>query len=152
MEIDKISAIASILNVEHREILALDTSSTFIYQPREDLESTKRAVYRDQIHFYNYYTLPAPKGYVSPVILDILCPYDRFPALNNGHFEEAITINLGPDDIYGRWEEDTTKTENYSIIKSNTDKKHWILREIPILSLVTVSIATHWPNQTLKPK
>ena len=107
--------------------MALDTSSTFIYQPREDLESTKRAVYRDQIHFYNYYTLPAPKGYVSPVILDILCPYDRLPALNNGHFEEAITINLGPDDIYGRWEEDTTKTENYSIIKSNTDKKHWIL-------------------------
>ena len=53
--------------------------------------------------FYNYYSLPIPEGFVGPVILDILCPKNKLPKLNNGHLEQAITINLGNSDIYGRW-------------------------------------------------
>ena len=29
--------------------------------------------------------------------------------LNNGHLEQAITVNLGPGDIYGRWGENIKK-------------------------------------------
>ena len=40
---------------------------------------SSNAIIKDGIHFYNYYTLPTPKGYVSPVLLDILCPKDKLP-------------------------------------------------------------------------
>ena len=76
---------------------------------KKKILSTKRPIKRDGIHFYNYYTLPSPQGFKSPVILDILCPHYKVPKLNNGHLEQAITVNLGPGDIYGRWGENIKK-------------------------------------------
>ena len=82
---------------------------------------------RDGIHFYNYYSLPSPEGFVGPVILDILCPKNKIPKLNNGHMEPAITVNLGKSDIYGRWGKKLNKI-NFSKIKYNSSKKHeWII-------------------------
>lgn len=71
-----------------------------------DLRASVRPIQRAGLHFYNYYSMAAPPGRVAPVILDILCPAGMLPALNNGHLEPAITINLGPGDIYGRWGEE----------------------------------------------
>ena len=42
-------------------------------------------------------------GYVAPVLIDILCPKNKLPKLNNGHLESAITLSLGPNDIYARF-------------------------------------------------
>ena len=81
-----------------------------IHMSRADIEATRRAVHRDGIHFYNYYNLPAPKGQVARVILDILCPAERLPAQNNGHLEPAITINLGPGHINGLWGDEVNET------------------------------------------
>ena len=75
----------------------------FIFRSKEELEKTKRPITRDKIHFYNYYTLPTPKGYVAPVLIDILCPKEKLPKLNNGHLEPAITVSLGPNDIHARF-------------------------------------------------
>ena len=82
---------------------------SFIYNSKETIEKTKRPIKRGGIHYYNYYTLPSPKGYVAPVLIDILCPKNKLPVLNNGHLEHAITINLGPGNIYGRWGENIKK-------------------------------------------
>ena len=98
----------------------------FIYQSKEQLYKTKRLIKRDGFDFYNYYTLPSPEGHVAPVILDILCPSDKLPKLNNGHFEAAITINLGPGPINGRWGEEINDL-NFSVLESNFDKEtDWI--------------------------
>ena len=67
------------------------------------IEKTKRPINRGGIHFYNYYTLPSPHGYVAPVLIDILCPKNKMPTLNNRHLEPAITVSLGPNDIYARF-------------------------------------------------
>ena len=85
---------------------------------------------RDGIHFYNYYTLPSPKGFKSPVILDILCPYNKIPKLNNGHLEQAITINLGPGNIYGRWGKDIKKKKIFQKIEFNNKNDKWVVGEI----------------------
>lgn len=128
LEEEKIEKIAKKLNINKSELtFNSNKQKEFIFLSREDLEKTKREVFRDGIHFYNYYTLPTPLGFVSPVILDILCPSNRMPKLNNGHFEEAITVNLGPDDIYGRWEEDINCKDNFSIIKANHNEDNWIV-------------------------
>jgi transcriptional regulator with XRE-family HTH domain len=90
-----------------------------------EMLATRRAVWRDSIHFYNYYSLPAPTGHVAPVILDILCPQDRVPALNNGHLEPAITVNLGPGSIHGRWGEQINPL-TWQILDSNqADDEFW---------------------------
>ncbi|GAV39913.1 hypothetical protein [Streptomyces acidiscabies] len=91
-----------------------------LFQSRERTAATRRAVRRDGIHFYNYYSLPAPSGHIAPVVLDILCPDDRLPQLNNGHLEPAITVNIGPGDIHGRWGEDLTEA-NWQILRANRD-------------------------------
>ncbi len=128
LEEDKIGQIANKLNINKSALIKKSKQAEkLIFLPKEELEKTKREVFRDGIHFYNYFTLPTPVGYVSPVILDILCPSNRVPKLNNGHFEEAITVNLGPDDIYGRWDEDINSKENFSIIKANDNEDDWIL-------------------------
>ena len=49
------------------------------------------------------------------------------PKLNNGHLEQAITVNMGPGDINGRWGLKKNKT-NFSIMKFNSNKKNnWII-------------------------
>jgi 2-hydroxyethylphosphonate dioxygenase len=128
LEEESIEKIAKKLNINKNALIKKSQQSEeLIFLTKEELEKTKRAVFRDGIHFYNYYTLPTPIGYISPVILDILCPSDKVPKLNNGHFEEAITVNLGPDDIYGRWDEDIKIEENFSIINANNKEDDWIL-------------------------
>jgi 2-hydroxyethylphosphonate dioxygenase len=118
LEIEKL---ASILDVDAE--LIRDEKSKIpltIFSPSSEMLSSKREVIRDGIHFYNYFTLPSPRGYICPVILDILCPSDRYPQLNNGHLEPAITINLGPGDISGRWDE-RLYDESWRILRSNAE-------------------------------
>jgi len=122
-----IAKISEILRIDSRQILSNYKIPDFLYCSAEDLYKTKRKIRRDGIDFYNYYSLPAPENYTSPVILDILCPSGKLPKLNNGHFEEAITINLGPDDIYGRWDEDVSKPDAFSKMFSNKGKENWIV-------------------------
>jgi len=99
----------------------------YIFWSSEKIKSTKRPINRDGIHFYNYYSLPTPPGFIGPVILDILCPKNKMPKLNNGHLEQAITINLGPTDINGRWGQKVDKL-NFSIIRHNSTKNNsWII-------------------------
>ncbi len=99
----------------------------YIFWNSEKIKRTKRPIKRDGIHFYNYYSLPSPDGFVGPVILDILCPKNKIPKLNNGHMEPAITVNLGKSDIYGRWGKKLNKI-NFSKIKYNSSKKNeWII-------------------------
>ena len=98
-----------------------------MFWSKNKIEKTKRPIIRDGIHFYNYYSLPIPEGFVGPVILDILCPKNKLPKLNNGHLELAITVNLGNSDIYGRWGKKINKN-NYSKIKFNDSHKNsWII-------------------------
>lgn len=99
----------------------------YLFWSKNKIEKTKRPIMRDGIHFYNYYSLPIPEGFVGPVILDILCPKNKLPKLNNGHLEQAITVNLGNSDIYGRWGKKINKN-NYSKIKFNDSHKNsWII-------------------------
>jgi transcriptional regulator with XRE-family HTH domain len=91
----------------------------------QDMLATRRAVWRGGIHFYNYYSLPAPTGHVAPVILDILCPQDRVPTLNNGHLEPAITVNLGPGSIHGRWGEALDPLTWQVLDANHTDDELW---------------------------
>ena len=95
--------LTSFLNIQTEYIITKLKLADYIYFSKKKILSTKRPIKRDGIHFYNYYTLPSPKGFKAPVILDILCPSSKLPKLNNGHLEHAITVNLGPGDIYGRW-------------------------------------------------
>jgi hypothetical protein len=115
------------LNLDENDIILKKTLPEFIIHSKKKISSTKRPIIRDGIHFYNYYSLPSPKGFKAPVILDILCPYNKLPKLNNGHLEQAITVNLGPGNIYGRWGENIKKKENFSIIKFNNGIKPWIV-------------------------
>ena len=99
----------------------------YIYWSKTKIEKTKRPIKRDGIHFYNYYSLPIPDGFVGPVILDILCPKEKLPQLNNGHLEQAITINLGNSDIYGRWGKIKNKTNFSKIRFNNSSINSWII-------------------------
>lgn len=90
-----------------------------------ELRTTCRPIQRDGIHFYNYYSMAGPPGHVAPVILDILCPVERVPQLNNGHLEPAITVNLGPGDIHGRWAENLT-SDSWRVMAANRDDQNWI--------------------------
>ena len=99
----------------------------YLYWSKNKIQKTKRPIMRDGIHFYNYYSLPIPEGFVGPVILDILCPKNKLPKLNNGHLEQAITINLGNSDIYGRWGKKSNK-DNFSKIRfNNSHENSWII-------------------------
>lgn len=99
---------------------------TVLIRTARQLRDTCRPIQRDGIHFYNYYTMAAPPGAVAPVVLDILCPAGRLPALNNGHLEPAITINLGPGDIHGRWGTELDEA-TWQVIVANTDADNWIV-------------------------
>lgn len=128
-DFDKIINVAATLNVPQSYLMKEEGAEyeEVIFWDRARVLSTKREIFRDGIHFYNYYTWPSPKGYISPVVLDILCPEGRLPAMNNGHLEGAITINLGPGDIYGRWDQELNPT-SYQVLAANKEKEHtWIL-------------------------
>ena len=125
--VKELNFINSILSIPTEKIVLSDKIPDYIYWSKNIIMKTKRPIKRDGIHFYNYYSLPSPSGFVGPVILDILCPKDRLPKLNNGHLEQAITVNLGKSDIYGRWGEHVNKI-NFSKINFNNSKKHsWII-------------------------
>ena len=71
----EIEAVATFLNVDPTLISAKTKARPAILLMRAaELRASCRAVQRDGIHFYNYYSLPVPAGSVGPVILDILCP------------------------------------------------------------------------------
>jgi len=122
----EVSALAGALGVEPERLTASGRRDlTVVTRTSAELGQTRRPIQRDGIHFYNYYTMAAPPGAVAPVILDILCPAGRVPALNNGHLEPAITVNLGPGDIHGRWGEELTDA-TWQIIEANRGDDRWI--------------------------
>lgn len=140
------------LNVDKEDLLFKQSLPDFILHSKSKIKLTKRPIKRDGIHFYNYYTLPSPKGFKAPVILDILCPNHKLPKLNNGHLEHAITVNLGPGDIYGRWGVNINKKENFSVIKSNRYENKWIVGDTylePTYLSHSYSLVNNTPSQIL---
>ncbi len=124
----EIRKLAESLDVPVEELAAgAARQPAVLFQSRAETAASRRAVQRDGIHFYNYYSLPAPSGYIAPVILDILCPDGRLPKLNNGHLEPAITVNIGPGDIHGRWGEEINDL-NWAVLKANQGPEYdWII-------------------------
>lgn len=122
-----ITAISDCLDIVSSKIIKHNLTPTFILKTKKEIDKTKRPITKDGIHFYNYYTLPTPVGYVAPVLLDIMCPKNKLPKLNNGHLEPAITISMGPNDIYARFTEKLNK-DSWIKFKINKDKKtDWIV-------------------------
>jgi hypothetical protein len=116
---DLVSEVADFLRVDAQQLVSSGRRDlTALTRSAADLRATRRPIQRDGIHFYNYYTMAAPPGAVAPVILDILCPAERVPALNNGHLEPAITVNIGPGDINGRWGEALTEA-TWQVLHAN---------------------------------
>jgi len=103
MGMSEAARLADILNVAVEHLALRAAAPAVIYATKRDIDATRRPIERGGIHFYNYYTLPSPRGQIAPVLIDILCPKNRLPTQNNGHLEPAITINLGPGDINGLW-------------------------------------------------
>jgi hypothetical protein len=127
VDADLASAIAESLDVAVAQIAAKDAGTTAcIFMSADELRDTCRPIERDGIHFYNYYTMPTPHGSVGPVILDILCPAGRLPKLNNGHLEPALTVNLGPGDIVGRWAE-SVDDRSLRVLEANRGDDAWIV-------------------------
>ncbi|MER8224372.1 2-hydroxyethylphosphonate dioxygenase [Streptomyces sp. NPDC094143] len=119
-------ALAKALGVEFAQLAAdAHRNLAVVHKSADEMHASRRPIQRDGIHFYNYYTLAAPEGRVAPVVLDILCPADRLPALNNGHLEPAITVNLGPGDINGRWGEEITP-QTWRVLHANHGTDRWI--------------------------
>lgn len=116
---------AEVLDVEVDQLAVRPTTDTVVYLSAAASEAGSRVVRRGGIDFYVYYSLAGPRGQVAPVILDILCPADRLPELNRGHLEPAITVNLGPGDINGRWGEELT-ADTWSVLSANRDEDRWI--------------------------
>lgn len=112
--------LAAVLAIPAARLLEARSLPRLIVHRRAQIEGTRRPIVRDGIHFYNYYSLPTPEGFVAPVILDILCPPTQLPALNNGHLEPAITLNLGPGDIHGRWAEELSE-DSWQVLEANPD-------------------------------
>lgn len=122
-----IDVISKYLEISEEKIKTKQLTPVFLYQSKNDIDKSKRPIQKDGIHFYNYYTLPTPKGYVAPVLLDIMCPKDKLPKLNNGHLEPAITISMGPGDIYARFGE-KLKKDTWKKFRINHDPKtNWII-------------------------
>jgi len=121
------SVVANYLEIEPIKIKKNTFNPIFLYSSKSDIERTRRPIKKDGIHFYNYYTLPTPKGYVSPVLLDIMCPKNKLPKLNNGHLEPAITISMGPSDIHARFSKKLNK-DTWIKFKINKDPKtKWVV-------------------------
>ena len=148
----ELNFINAFLSIPTEKIIFKDLLPDYILMKKEEIIKTKRPIMRDGIHFYNYYSLPAPYGYIGPVILDILCPKNKMPKLNNGHLEQAITVNIGNNDIYGRWGESKNRI-NFSRIRFNNTKKNpWIIGDTyvePTYCPHTYSRATDYNSQIL---
>lgn len=122
-----VTTISRFLDIDANKIIKQDSIPVFILKTKKEIYETKRPIIKDGIHFYNYYTLPTPSGYVAPVLLDIMCPQNKLPKLNNGHLEPAITISMGPNDIYARFAEKLNK-DSWVKFEINKDKKtNWIV-------------------------
>ncbi|MEU5692004.1 histidine kinase [Actinosynnema sp. NPDC020468] len=122
---DLAQLLAKALDVDTGQLAGDERRETVVIRTAAEMRATRRAVRRDGAHFYNYYTMAAPRGKVAPVILDVLCPADRLPALNNGHLEPAITVNLGPGDINGRWGEQLTDA-TWRRMRANRGADPWV--------------------------
>lgn len=121
-----LTALAAALRVDAHQLTAEDDAEiTVVTQTADEMYGSMRPIRRDGIHFYNYYSMAAPPSRVAPVILDILCPDGRLPALNNGHLEPAITVNLGPGDIHGRWGSELTPA-TWQVLQANRGDDDWI--------------------------
>ena len=147
-----INQIVEQLSIPKEYIESSEEVPCFVYNTKEEMDKTKRPIKRGGIHYYNYYTLPSPKGYVAPVLIDILCPKEKMPVLNNGHLEPAITVSLGPNDIYARFAKKINKT-NFIKFKINPDPKtNWVVGSNyyePSYCLHTYSRATDGPGRIL---
>jgi hypothetical protein len=153
-EIDNYSQnlICDVLKIKPEDIESDEITPVFIYSSKANIEKTKRPITRDNIHFYNYYTLPTPRGYVAPVLIDILCPKNQYPKLNNGHLEPAITVSLGPQDIYARFDKKLNKTTWHKFTVNKDPKTDWIVGSSyfePSYCLHTYSRATNEPGKIL---
>lgn len=125
---EQVAVIAAELNVGVASLAVDDdTVPDVIYMSDADVKATKREVDRGGIHFYNYYNLPAPKGFIAPVLIDILCPAGRVPTQNNGHLEPAITINLGPGHIQGLWSQEIEDDTYHPFYANKGGDADWIL-------------------------
>ncbi|OUW23201.1 MAG: hypothetical protein CBD34_03765 [Rickettsiales bacterium TMED174] len=147
-----IEIISETLSIPKENILQNDEVPAFIFNTKKEIEKTKRPIRRGGIHYYNYYTLPSPKGYVAPVLIDILCPKDKMPVLNNGHLEPAITVSLGPNDIYARFAKKINKDTFLKFRINPEDKTNWIVGSNyyePSYCLHTYSRATNGPGRIL---
>ncbi len=147
-----ISKIASVLSIPVENILSEDDVPSFIFNSKEQIEQTRRPIKRGGIHYYNYYTLPSPKGFVAPVLIDILCPKDKKPVLNNGHLEPAITVSLGPNDIYARFAKKIDKITFLKFRINPDPKTSWVIGSNyfePSYCLHTYSRATNGPGRIL---
>ena len=147
-----VDKLAEVLSIPPSYILEQEKIPSYILNTKETIEKTKRPIQRGGIHFYNYYTLPSPQGYVAPVLIDILCPKERLPVLNNGHLEPAITISLGPNDIYARFAKKLNK-DTYLKFKINKEQDtNWVVGSSyfePSYCLHTYSRATNGPGRIL---
>lgn len=147
-----IHKITEILKIKKNDLTQSNEVPTYIYNSKQQIKKSKRPIKRGGIHFYNYYTLPSPEGYVAPVLIDILCPKNKLPTLNNGHLEPAITVSLGPNDIYARF---AKKINDITFLKFrvNPDKKtDWVVGSNyyePSYCLHTYSRATDKPGMIL---
>ena len=119
--------IAAVLSVPKSYILENEEVPSFVFNTKEQIEKTKRPIRRGGIHYYNYYTLPSPKGFVAPVLIDILCPKEKKPVLNNGHLEPAITVSLGPSDIYAQFAKKINKVTFLKFRINPDPKTNWVV-------------------------
>ncbi len=146
------SIVAKYLDVPIDKLTKEVPIPSFLISKKKDIYKTKRPIVKDGIHFYNYYTLPTPKGYVSPVLLDILCPKDKLPKLNNGHLEPAITISMGPNDIYARFSKKLNKDTWIKFKVNKNPKTDWVIGSSyfePSFCTHTYSRATDGPGRII---
>lgn len=128
LPIEQVARLADVLGIDPSVLTAASTAQNVVVQSSEEFAATCRGIHRDGIHFYNYYSLPGPPGDVGGVILDILCEADRLPVLNNGHREPAITVNLGPGDIFARWADDPEAPFASAVLEANQGSSHqWVV-------------------------
>ncbi len=147
-----IEKVAEVLQIPKTKLLKTENVPSYIYNSKEQIEKTRRPITRDGIHFYNYYTLPSPKGYVAPVLIDILCPKEKLPKLNNGHLEPAITVSLGPNDIHARFAKKINKLTFLKFRVNPDPKTNWVVGSNyyePSYCLHTYSRASDGPGRIL---
>ena len=147
-----IEKIAEVLSIPKNNIIKNEEVPDFVFNSKKQIEKTKRPIRRGGIHYYNYYTLPSPKGYVAPVLIDILCPKNKMPVLNNGHLEPAITVSLGPNDIYARFAKKINKNTFVKFRVNSDPKTDWVVGSNyyePSYCLHTYSRATDGPGKIL---